>query len=59
MNNKTIIEFGFRIIWRIMDDGIMAQEIIPSCYPSDIDKLQRFWLVTLRLIPIFVPCLIC
>ena len=40
MNNKTIIEFGFRIIWRIMDDGIMAQEIIPICYPSDIDKLE-------------------
>ena len=29
MNNKTIIEFGFRIIWRIMDisDGL-DEEII-------------------------------
>ena len=28
MNNKTIIEFGFRIIWRIVD--ILEDVITPS-----------------------------
>ena len=36
MNNKTIIEFGFLIIWRIMD--ISEGVILHSCetgYPFD------------------------
>ena len=37
MNNKTIIEFGFRIIWRIMEIsegtirlGLQPRQITPS-----------------------------
>ena len=46
MNNKTIIEFGFRIIWRIMEIsegvirlGLAFRRITPSSISKILDKI--------------------
>ena len=36
MNNKTIIEFGFRIIWRIME---ISEGVIRLITPSSISTI--------------------
>ena len=39
MNNKTIIEFGFRIIWRIMEisEGVIRPKTPLDLHNSSLD----------------------
>ena len=48
MNNKTIIEFGFRILWRIMEIseavirlGLRPRQITPSLISIILHKLRK------------------
>ena len=42
MNNKTIIEFGFRIIWRIMEiwEGVIRLGVLDLHNSSDDTKAE-------------------
>ena len=42
MNNKTIIDFGFRIIWRIMEiwDGVIRLGVLDLHNSSDDTKAE-------------------
>ena len=42
MNNKTIIEFSFRIIWRIMDveEGVILRGRKVEAYLTDKAELE-------------------
>ena len=41
MNNKTVIEFGFRIIWRIMEisEGVIRRGRTPSSISIILHKI--------------------
>ena len=47
MNNKTIIEFGFRIIWRIMEisEGVIRRGRILDLRNSSSDTQPHFVIV--------------
>ena len=47
MNNKAIIEFGFRIIWRIMEieEGVIRLGLrLRRITPSSISIINNYWI---------------